>query len=211
MDCFARFGGLVALLALAPVGGYDPGWEGAVGGRHRRLDPVGPFGNPDGSRADIEDLISEFVDFGGDPAFGHLATRANDSMVRVIVGKLGAVGGGLPGLTRRGGRRVRARLPLRLLATATSNVTSSPLRWPWRAITGSRSSSTPARRGTTRSRSCRARVCRNGRSSIASPAACRRRNAASTSAPSSPSAASSRSPALTSCARLLRTARSTAF
>lgn len=61
-----------------------------MGGRRRRLDPVGPFGNPDGSRADIEDLISEFVDFGGNPAYGHLATRANDSMVRVIVGKLGA-------------------------------------------------------------------------------------------------------------------------
>jgi len=61
-----------------------------MGKRRRRLDPVGPFGNPDGSRADIEDLISEFVDFGGDPAYGHLATRANDSMVRVIVGKLGA-------------------------------------------------------------------------------------------------------------------------
>jgi serine/threonine protein kinase len=58
--------------------------------RRRRLDPVGPFGNPDGSRADIDDLISEFVDFGGNPAYGHLATRANDSMVRVIVGKLGA-------------------------------------------------------------------------------------------------------------------------
>src|SRR5579863_5505830 len=61
-----------------------------MAGRRRRLDPVGPFGNPDGSRADIEDLISEFVDFGGDPAYGHLATRANDSMVRIIVGKLGA-------------------------------------------------------------------------------------------------------------------------
>ncbi len=61
-----------------------------MSGRRRRLDPVGPFGNPDGSRADIEDVISEFVDFGGDPAYGHLATRANDSMVRVIVGKLGA-------------------------------------------------------------------------------------------------------------------------
>ena len=60
------------------------------GKRRRRLDPVGPFGNPDGSRADIEDLVSEFVDFGGDPVYGHLATRANDSMVRVIVGKLGA-------------------------------------------------------------------------------------------------------------------------
>jgi hypothetical protein len=58
--------------------------------RKRRLDPVGPFGNPDGSRADIEDLIHEFVDFGGNPAYGHLATRANDSMVRVIVGKLGS-------------------------------------------------------------------------------------------------------------------------
>ena len=58
--------------------------------RRRRLDPVGPFGNPDGSRADIEDVIGEFVDFGGDLAYGHLATRANDSMVRVIVGKLGA-------------------------------------------------------------------------------------------------------------------------
>ncbi len=61
-----------------------------MGSRRRRLDPVGPFGNPDGSRADIEDLITEFVDFSGDPAYGHLATRANDSMVRVIVGKLGA-------------------------------------------------------------------------------------------------------------------------
>src|SRR5580698_10790511 len=58
--------------------------------RRRRLDPVGPFGNPDGSRADIEDVISEFVDFGGNPAYGHLATRANDAAVRVIVGKLGA-------------------------------------------------------------------------------------------------------------------------
>jgi hypothetical protein len=61
-----------------------------MGSRRRRLDPVGPFGNPDGSRADIEDVIKEFVDFGGNPAYGHLATRANDSMVRVIVGKLGA-------------------------------------------------------------------------------------------------------------------------
>jgi hypothetical protein len=61
-----------------------------MGRKRRRLDPVGPFGNPDGSRADIEDVISDFVDFGGNPAYGHLATRANDSMVRVIVGKLGA-------------------------------------------------------------------------------------------------------------------------
>jgi hypothetical protein len=56
----------------------------------RRPDLAGPFGNPDGSRADIEDVIRGFVDFGGNPAYGHLATRENDSMVRVIVGKLGA-------------------------------------------------------------------------------------------------------------------------
>src|SRR5438046_4851630 len=61
-----------------------------IASRRRRCAPVGPCGNPDGSRADIEDLIREFVDFGGNPAYGHLATRANDSMVRVIVGKLGA-------------------------------------------------------------------------------------------------------------------------
>src|SRR6476646_1604362 len=67
-----------------------------MGSRRRRRDPVGPFGNPDGSRADIEDLITEFVDFSGDPAYGHLATRANDSMVRVIVGKLGGGQDGLP-------------------------------------------------------------------------------------------------------------------
>src|ERR1700729_167956 len=70
--------------------GLRSGLREKMGSRRRRLDPVGPFGNPDGSRADIEDVLSEFVDFGGNPAYGHLATRANDSMVRVIVGKLGA-------------------------------------------------------------------------------------------------------------------------
>jgi hypothetical protein len=58
--------------------------------KRRRLDPVGAFGNPDGSRVDIDDLTGEFVDFGGNPAYGHLAARADDSTVRVIVGKLGA-------------------------------------------------------------------------------------------------------------------------
>jgi hypothetical protein len=51
---------------------------------------VGPFGNPDGSRADLDDVVGEFVDFGGHPAFGDLATPAADSTVRVIVGTLGA-------------------------------------------------------------------------------------------------------------------------
>ena len=39
-----------------------------------RSDPVGPFGNPDGSRAPIERVLHDFVDFHGDPAFGALAT-----------------------------------------------------------------------------------------------------------------------------------------
>jgi hypothetical protein len=53
-------------------------------------DPVGPFGNPDGSRASIENLLHDFVDFHGNPAFGALATRADDATSRVIVGRLGA-------------------------------------------------------------------------------------------------------------------------
>jgi len=53
-------------------------------------DPIGPFGNPDGSRADLDEVIDEFVDFQGDHAYGALATRASDAMVRVVVGKLGA-------------------------------------------------------------------------------------------------------------------------
>jgi hypothetical protein len=55
-----------------------------------RSDSIGPFGNPDGSRADLDDVLGEFVDFGGDPAFGALATPAADSSVRIIVGSLGA-------------------------------------------------------------------------------------------------------------------------
>jgi hypothetical protein len=61
-----------------------------MSGPRRARDPNGPFGNPDGSRADIEDLLHDFVDFGGDRAFGGLATRASDATARVIVGKLGA-------------------------------------------------------------------------------------------------------------------------
>jgi hypothetical protein len=53
-------------------------------------DPTGPFGNPDGSRAPIENILSNFVDFRGNPAFGALATRQDDATTRVIVGRLGA-------------------------------------------------------------------------------------------------------------------------
>ena len=50
----------------------------------------GPFGNPDGARADLDDLLSRFVDFDDGALYGDLATRANDATVRVVVGKLGA-------------------------------------------------------------------------------------------------------------------------
>jgi hypothetical protein len=53
-------------------------------------DPVGPFGNPDGSRAPIENMLHHFVDFHGNPAYGALATPADDATSRVIVGRLGA-------------------------------------------------------------------------------------------------------------------------
>jgi hypothetical protein len=53
-------------------------------------DRPGPFGNPDGSRAPIENVLSDFVDFHGNPAFGALAAPANDATARVIVGRLGA-------------------------------------------------------------------------------------------------------------------------
>jgi hypothetical protein len=55
-----------------------------------RYDIVGPFGNPDGSRADLEDLMAGFVDFDGSSQFGALSTLATDASVRVIVGRLGA-------------------------------------------------------------------------------------------------------------------------
>lgn len=53
-------------------------------------DPIGPFGNPDGSRADLDEVLDQFVDFRGNPAFGALATKASDATVRVIVGRMGA-------------------------------------------------------------------------------------------------------------------------
>jgi hypothetical protein len=53
-------------------------------------DPTGPFGNPDGSRAPIENILDNFVDFRGNPAFGALATRPDDATTRVLVGRLGA-------------------------------------------------------------------------------------------------------------------------
>jgi hypothetical protein len=48
------------------------------------------FGNPDGSRADIDDIMRRFVDFGGSALWGGLATRADDLTARVIVGRKGS-------------------------------------------------------------------------------------------------------------------------
>src|SRR4051812_28635010 len=51
---------------------------------------TGPFGTPDGSRADIEDILRDFVAMDERPGFGGVATRADDAKVRVIVGRIGA-------------------------------------------------------------------------------------------------------------------------
>jgi hypothetical protein len=57
-----------------------------------RLD-MGPFGNPDGSRATIEEVQDGFVNFGTETVWGGwsgLAMRANDRTARVIVGRKGS-------------------------------------------------------------------------------------------------------------------------
>jgi hypothetical protein len=59
-------------------------------GKQTTVDVAGLFGSPDGSRAELDDVLTEFVEFDADPGFGGLATRADDSKVRVIAGKLGA-------------------------------------------------------------------------------------------------------------------------
>jgi hypothetical protein len=51
---------------------------------------IAPFGNPDGSRESLDDLMDRFVDFAGNETFGALATRADDMRARVIVGRMGA-------------------------------------------------------------------------------------------------------------------------
>jgi hypothetical protein len=51
---------------------------------------MGPFGNPDGSRAALQDVLSQFVDFEDIPSHAALATPADDLSARVLVGKMGA-------------------------------------------------------------------------------------------------------------------------
>jgi hypothetical protein len=54
------------------------------------MEAAGPFGTPDGSRADINAVLSSFVRLHDHPGFGAVATRADDASVRVIVGRMGA-------------------------------------------------------------------------------------------------------------------------
>jgi len=49
-----------------------------------------PFGNPDGSRAALEEVLQGFVTFGGGARWGGLATKSDDLTARVIVGRKGS-------------------------------------------------------------------------------------------------------------------------
>jgi len=51
---------------------------------------VNPFGNPDGSRAAIEEILDGFVNFGNEAVWGGLAMSSDDRTVRVIVGRKGS-------------------------------------------------------------------------------------------------------------------------
>jgi hypothetical protein len=68
--------------------------DSAVGQTAEAPQPIssamGPFGNPDGSRAALQDVLSDFVDFEDAPSHAALATPADDLSARVIVGKMGA-------------------------------------------------------------------------------------------------------------------------
>lgn len=51
---------------------------------------LAPFGNPDGSRATIEDVLDGFVEFEDALVWGGLAMRSNDRTARVIIGRKGS-------------------------------------------------------------------------------------------------------------------------
>src|SRR5436305_7755088 len=51
---------------------------------------MGPFGNPDGARATIEEVLDGFVNFGSEAVWSGLAMRANDRTARIIVGRKGS-------------------------------------------------------------------------------------------------------------------------
>lgn len=49
-----------------------------------------PFGDPDGARAELADVMQGFVGFRGHPGWGGIATNPDDRSVRVIIGKKGS-------------------------------------------------------------------------------------------------------------------------
>ncbi|MEZ4598670.1 MAG: hypothetical protein R2940_02650 [Syntrophotaleaceae bacterium] len=51
---------------------------------------LSPFGNPEGARADLEEVARGFVDFGDHLVWKGLATKPNDLRARVFVGKKGS-------------------------------------------------------------------------------------------------------------------------
>ena len=51
---------------------------------------IAPFGNPDGSRAELEDVLQRFVNFRGEGAWGGIATENDDLTARIIVGRKGS-------------------------------------------------------------------------------------------------------------------------
>jgi len=53
-------------------------------------DQTAPFGDPDGSRADLDSIIHGFITFGGSISWGALATRPDDLRARIIVGRKGS-------------------------------------------------------------------------------------------------------------------------
>lgn len=54
------------------------------------VDPLRPFGDPDGSRTDIDDVMRGFVGFDEHPVFGGLAVSNTEAATRVLVGRKGA-------------------------------------------------------------------------------------------------------------------------
>jgi len=45
-----------------------------------------PFRNPDGSRADIDNLLNQFISFDDESVWGGLSMRTDNLSARVIVG-----------------------------------------------------------------------------------------------------------------------------
>jgi hypothetical protein len=49
-----------------------------------------PFGNPDGSREQLDQIVKTFVSFGNASAWGGLSTPADDRTARILVGRKGS-------------------------------------------------------------------------------------------------------------------------